>query len=615
MRRVRGSGWARLGTIAVLVAAVLPPLVARAADPTQPTVLFGAYAGRGTDRQAAVLDLEARLGRSLAGVRVYDLWDQAFPSTYDMWLRDTGHVAFLSVRAKRSNGQDISWRSIANAQPGSALYADIVRWATDLKAYAAPLYFTFHHEPEAAASDANGTNVDYVDAWRKVISVFREQGVTNATFVWIMTSYAFRVDDDRNADLWYPGDPYVDAVGEDAYNWYDCRPGVNNPWRSLEYVVDPLRAWGQAHPTKPLMLTEYASHEDPAVPGRKAAWIDDARELFKQPGWEQFTTVLYYDRTQKPTCAFWIDSSASSASAVAAMGADPFYARTGGSPPDTEPPTVPGQPAGLSTTPGTIDLTWAASDDDIATALTYDVYRDGGASPVGSVISASTTTVAFTDGGLAGGSIHTYEVTASDGPNTSTRSSPSGPITVVGPSAIFTDDFAGGFSSWSPVVGMSLDPVSGSPTPPSALVQTNASRAWASASLGGTYASVCASARANLASTVDGGSLFRLRTAGDGPVVRLFVSSGRVLSLRSDVSGVQIATGRMLSVNTWTTLELCGTVGTSATWTLYVDGIQVFGPWTANTGSTPIGRITIGTPDVRTISVRLDDLRVDQSPG
>ena len=31
------------------------------------------------------------------------------------------------------------------------------------------------------------------------------------------------------------------------------------------------------------------------MPGRKAAWFEDATELFKQPGWEQFDGVLYFN--------------------------------------------------------------------------------------------------------------------------------------------------------------------------------------------------------------------------------------------------------------------------------------------------------------------------------
>lgn len=97
---------------------------------------------------------------------------------------------------------------------------------------------------------------------------------------------------------------------------------------------------------------------------------------------------------------------------------------------DTVAPTRPGKPSGVSNSPSTIDLTWAASSDNLASNLTYRVYRDGGPSPVGTVSSSSTTTVEFTDGGLDAGSVHTYTVTASDGENTSTPSQASNPITV-----------------------------------------------------------------------------------------------------------------------------------------------------------------------------------------
>jgi beta-mannanase len=70
--------------------------------------------------------------------------------------------------------------------------------------------------------------------------VFRQQNVTNATYVFITTGFANRVTDGRQADLWYPGDAYVDAIGVDNYNWSNCRPGIKTPWRSMEYIADPL---------------------------------------------------------------------------------------------------------------------------------------------------------------------------------------------------------------------------------------------------------------------------------------------------------------------------------------------------------------------------------------
>ena len=339
---------------------------------------------------------------------MFDLWDQPFPSSDDLWLRDTGHTLFFSVRAKRTNGTVVLWRDIAAATPGSPLYQEIVAWATKVKSFGAHMYFTFNHEPEATASDANGTAAEFISAWRKVIGVFRQQNVTNATYVFITTGYAYRVTDERRADLWYPGDAYVDAIGEDDYNWSNCRPGVSTPWRSLEYIADPLRIWAEDHPGKELMITEWASHEDPEVANRKANWITAAQALFKQPGWgERFTVMLYYHRTLKPTCNFWLDSSASSMAAWLAMAQDPSYTRPDQV--DSQAPSAPGTPTGVSTSPGSIDLTWGAAVDDQASTLIYRVYRDTKTTPVGvpAAVPRPLGSVSFRDTGLSSGVCYT----------------------------------------------------------------------------------------------------------------------------------------------------------------------------------------------------------------
>jgi hypothetical protein len=76
------------------------------AGPTDPTVVFGAATvpRGGETKVQAITNLETQLGRKLALVRVYYLWDQPFPDSYINWLQSTGHNLFLSVRAKRTNG-------------------------------------------------------------------------------------------------------------------------------------------------------------------------------------------------------------------------------------------------------------------------------------------------------------------------------------------------------------------------------------------------------------------------------------------------------------------------------------------------------------------------------
>jgi hypothetical protein len=607
-----------IASMIVATALVGPVQSLAGADTPGSKILFGATAATrgGQSPQQAVLALEAQIGRPLAGVRVFVNWDSPFPDAYTTWLRDTGHTVFLSVKSRRVNGQVVLWRDIVNAQPGSSLYNQIVGWATKIKAFGAPMGFIFNHEPEAAASDSMGTAQEFINAWRRVITILREQGVTNAQYIWTMTDYAFWRTDGARAELWYPGDDYVDAIASDSYNWYNCRPGINTAWHTLEWIATYMRDFGAAHPDEQLMLMEWASHDPTATPGRKATWINEAQALFKQPGWEQFTTVLYYHNSHKPTCTFWVDSSASSLAAFKTMANDPFYGRTeaGGGTPDTSPPTAPGKPTGQSNALGSIMLTWQASTDDLATTLSYSIERDGAV--VGTVSSSSTTTVSFTDTGLVGGSTHTYVVTASDGQNTSQDSPTSDPITVQqGSAAIFQDGFDAGLGNWTTTSGVTLDQGAGQPAP-SARMQMSASNAWASEVLPSTYPTACLSAQVNLASTVGGGSLLRFRTSGDAPIVRLAISSGRVLQLRNDVSGSLTSTGVVLVTGTWTSLELCGTAGTGGSWTLYRNGVQIFGPWAANTGSATIGRITIGSPDgARTMTVNFDNVVVDQQAG
>ena len=609
--------WKTVLSLALVVVSIPLSLPTVSADPNTPTILFGMNPGtRGSEtQQQVVLDLEARAGRTLPGIRVFDLWDQAFPSNSDLWLRDTGHTLFLSVRAKRTNGAVVLWRDIAAAPPGSALYQEIVGWANDVKSFGAHMYFTFNHEPEASASDANGTAAEFIAAWRKVVDVFRQQNVTNATYVFITTGYAYRVTDERRADLWFPGDAYVDAIGEDDYNWSNCRPGVSTPWRSLEYIADPLRIWAEDHPGKELMITEWASHEDPAVANRKANWISEAQALFKQPGWERFTVMLYYHRTLKPTCNFWLDSSASSMAAWLAMAQDPFYARPDQA--DSQAPTAPGTPAGVSASPGTIDLTWMAAVDDHASTLLYRVFRDGGATPVGTTSSASTGSVSFRDTGLAPGSTHTYQVSASDGVNVGPLSlvSPSIPVQAA-PQALFADGFGAGFANWTSVTGLTVDAAQGAPAAPSARAAVVNARASASKTLGSTSSVLCMSERVNLASigttTV---SLLRLRTASDGAIARVFVNSARRLALRSDVTGAQLVTTATLPLGSWRSVELCGDTAAGGRLSLYLDGALVGGPWTQSLGTAPFGRVMVGDSEAKTVTVNYDDVVVDTAAG
>jgi hypothetical protein len=290
-----------------------------------PGILFGSSAGQRGDEspREAVERLESQTGRQLTVVRVFKRWDAAFPTDYERWLRDSGHAIFLSAAAQRVNGSHVSWSSIANAQPGSELYDQILRWADRIQAYGAPVFFAFDAEPETGPSSM-GSPGDFAAAWRRIVSVFRDRGVTNARHVVTLTAFTYGRTDARRAAAWYPGDDWVDAIGADGYNFFGCTSGANETWREFSRIFEPVRQFGLEHPSKPIMIAEYGSVEDPNTPGRKAEWIAGARSTLQSPGWNQFDAALYW-HSRTPGCDFWVDTSQSSLDALAAMGADPYF--------------------------------------------------------------------------------------------------------------------------------------------------------------------------------------------------------------------------------------------------------------------------------------------------
>jgi alpha-tubulin suppressor-like RCC1 family protein len=284
-------------------------------------------------------------------------------------------------------------------------------------------------------------------------------------------------------------------------------------------------------------------------------------------------------------------------------------------PPDTTPPSQPGKPSGSSNAPGSIDLSWAASVDDVSSAVTYQILRDG--SPAGSITSASTTTVGFTDVGLAPSSTHTYVVVASDAAdNTSLPSDPSDPITVVSaPPVIFADDFSSGnLSMWTTVTRLTIDTTLGDP-PPSAEAQGPMS-AFALKTLPFSVATVCESAHVDVtARGTNPVALLRLLTSTNAGIVRVFVNPSGVLVIKADAPGTTKTSGVSLGSG-WVSLELCGTVsGTTGVWDVYRNGVRIVSAWAAAAPNAPIAKVQIGDSSAKTMTVNFDDVVVDQLPG
>ncbi len=325
----------RVGGAVLLVICIVAATLAPRADAANGAgVLIGAYpAPRGAETtQQAVERLERDLGSKLPVLRDYSSFGKRLDNPYHKWAIGGGRRLFLSFTAKRDNGVKVLWRDIANAPSGSPIHNELVTMADSAKALGSPLILAFHHEPESKVNLAYGTSADFIAAWRKVVTVFRDRGVTNAKWVWTMTSWAFEVKttDVRSAAKWYPGDAYVDYLGADPYNWNLCRGGTTEPWKSLAATIAPFVAFGNTHPTKKLALPEFGSDEG-STAGAKAAWLGEVRSLMKQaPYADRFAVISYFHNVHSgdADCTWWLDSGTASLNAATALFADPFFRNT-----------------------------------------------------------------------------------------------------------------------------------------------------------------------------------------------------------------------------------------------------------------------------------------------
>jgi hypothetical protein len=272
---------------------------------------FGAWVGTRsghaqTEQKAAVMALERQIGRKLAISQTYVNWGSPLPAWRPAWDLANGRIPLISF------GNQGDTRAVAAGRYDGYLQG----LADQVRALGQPVFLRYGWEPD-------GTNnawwvhsgSDYIAAWRHVRELFA--GVS-AAWVWSPNASAFR-SGAAEATRYWPGDGQVDWVGADGYNWYGCR---GDTWRSFATIFQDFYAWGVAK-RLPLMIAETGSTDDPADPGRKAAWFDDAARTLATR-MREIKAFVYFDSAKE--CTWWSNSSPSAGSAFMRMAHDPNFA-------------------------------------------------------------------------------------------------------------------------------------------------------------------------------------------------------------------------------------------------------------------------------------------------
>jgi beta-mannanase len=277
-------------------------------------------------QQAAVLELEAKIGRRLAIDHTYVPWGHPL-GWRPAWDVAQGRIPLITI------GASASTRDVASGRHDVYL-----RSLTEaVRALGQPVFLRYAHKMDASTNRSwVGSPADFVAAWRHLHDVFAGLPVS---WVWAPSASAFDAGG-AVADQYYPGDQYVDWISADGYNSFGCNGSTT--WRGLADLFGAFYAWGSGR-QKPLMIAETGSTEDPADPARKARWFEEAARTLAT-SMPNVQALVYFDSDKG--CDWRVESSAQSLDGFRRLAQDPHF-QTQPLPSTTtitQPPTPSSQP-------------------------------------------------------------------------------------------------------------------------------------------------------------------------------------------------------------------------------------------------------------------------------
>ncbi|NIA09464.1 MAG: hypothetical protein GWP10_06995 [Nitrospiraceae bacterium] len=182
------------------------------------------------------------------------------------------------------NQPDYSLTAIINGNHDSYIHS----YAQACRKYARPILLRIMHEfngayyPWAGINNNNDPKL-FIQAFRHIVDIFREEGAKNVEFIW-SPNYAAdaRVPAPSNdIEAYYPGDDYVDWIGVSGYNWGTDTRMQAQGWLSFTDIFDGplfghfLSTMYERHPGKKIIIAEIGCNNGDAKHS-KVQWILDA---------------------------------------------------------------------------------------------------------------------------------------------------------------------------------------------------------------------------------------------------------------------------------------------------------------------------------------------------
>jgi mannan endo-1,4-beta-mannosidase len=255
-----------------------PPPPAHASLPPALASYLGTFEPGAPSDYGAVASFARTANRQPNLVGYYSGWTQPFDMTSARMLQAHGAVPFVQIDPTATSIKGIA----------SGTYDDYLRsYADSVRNFRHAVVIGFGHEMNASWYPWGYKRVPaatFVGAWRHIVTLFREEGAQNVTWLW--TLQAVEPGTGPIAS-WWPGAQYVTWVGIDGFYY--------RPSDTFTDVFGKTITQVRTFTSKPVLLSETAV--GPAV-GSTADLLAKIQDLFHGMARYRTLGLVWFDKAQ-----------------------------------------------------------------------------------------------------------------------------------------------------------------------------------------------------------------------------------------------------------------------------------------------------------------------------
>jgi mannan endo-1,4-beta-mannosidase len=179
--------------------------------PHTPETYLGVYAANVPLSYDGVTAFTTATGVTPDVVMYFSAWYEKFRTPFAATAVEHGAVPLIQMEPRKANLAELA---------AGKYDAYLSQYAVAVKAYHHPVILSFGHEMNGfwySWGNRHTSPATFVAAWRHIVTLFRDLGARNVTWLWTVNIIDTRNNRIPSPRPWWPGSSYVNWVGIDGY--------------------------------------------------------------------------------------------------------------------------------------------------------------------------------------------------------------------------------------------------------------------------------------------------------------------------------------------------------------------------------------------------------------